>query len=173
MIKKPWQIWSLFGLILLIVLPAMVWLTMQINDADRLREEDRAETELARRKAELQERINSALYRLDSWTTPLVAQEVARPYYLYQPFIEVVGFNSFIRAPALPTAQLPNAAPQIPNGSDEQAETQQRQTQRQRRPRLKRSRNLAATLTPNAPRHYCSGRPSTSSCTFKSPPTIK
>ena len=130
MIKKPWQIWSLFGLILLVVLPAMVWLTMQINHADRLREEDRAETELARRKAELQERINSALYRLDSWTTPLVAQEVARPYYLYQPFIDVVGYNSLVRAPVLPTPQLPNAAPQLPNSSDEQEASQQQQTLR-------------------------------------------
>ena len=102
MIKKPWQIWSLFGLILLIVLPAMVWLTMQINEADRLREDDRAETELARRKAELQERINSALYRLDSWTTPLVAREAARPYYLYQSFFDVAASDGFEQALGLP-----------------------------------------------------------------------
>lgn len=89
MIKKPWQIWSLFALILCVVAPAMVWLTMQINQADQIRERDRVETELARRQAELQERINSALYRMDWWATPLVAQEAARPYYLYEPFYRV------------------------------------------------------------------------------------
>ena len=104
MIKKPWQIWSLFGLILLVVLPAMVWLTMQINEADRLREVDRQETELARRQAELQERINSALYRMDFWTTPLVAQEAARPYYLYEPFYQVGS--------TAPTPQIPSQVKQ-------------------------------------------------------------
>jgi signal transduction histidine kinase len=89
MIKKPWQIWSLFLMALCVVLPAMIWLTMQIHEADQVREQDRIETELARREAELQERINSALYRMDFWATPLVAQEAARPYYLYEPIYQV------------------------------------------------------------------------------------
>lgn len=94
MMKKPWQIWSLFGLILAVVLPAMVWLTWQINRVDHVREQDRVETELARQEAELQERINSALYRMDWWATPLVAQEAARPYFMYEPFYRVSTANS-------------------------------------------------------------------------------
>ncbi|MEZ6078057.1 MAG: hypothetical protein R3C56_21020 [Pirellulaceae bacterium] len=51
-----------------------------------MRETDRAETELARREAELQERISSALYRMDLRMLPIVTQEAARPVYLYQSF---------------------------------------------------------------------------------------
>ncbi len=91
MMKKPWQIWTLFSTILCVVLPAMVWLTMQINEAAQLREQDRVETELARREAELQELINCALYRMDWWATPLVAQEAARPYYLYEPIFQITA----------------------------------------------------------------------------------
>jgi signal transduction histidine kinase len=83
---KPWQIWTVYFAILLLTGTALAWLSVQINEADRLREEDRLETELARREAELQDRVNSALYRMDWWATPLIAQESSRPYYWYLPF---------------------------------------------------------------------------------------
>ncbi len=83
---KPWQIWTIYFAILLLTSAALIWLSVQINESDRLREEDRVETELARREAELQERVNSALYRMDWWATPLIAQESSRPYYWYLPF---------------------------------------------------------------------------------------
>ena len=103
--RKPWQIWAIFMLILAIVIPAMGWLTWQINEADRAREEDRVQTELARQEAELQERISSALYRMDWWATPLVAQEAARPYYLYEPFYRVSAASN-----VRPSIKLPWAA---------------------------------------------------------------
>ena len=84
--KNAWQIWTLFSLTLAIVLAATTWLTFKTIELDGQREIDRQQTELARREAELQERINSALYRMDWILTPLIAQEAARPYYLYQPF---------------------------------------------------------------------------------------
>lgn len=115
--KKPWQIWSLFAIILCVVLPAMVWLTMQINETDQLREQDRVETELARREAELQERINSALYRMDWWATPLVAQEAARPYYLYEPVYQVTTLSN--RAPTRWPNQSFQAVPQTKNQTDD------------------------------------------------------
>lgn len=119
--KKPWQIWSLFAVILCVMLPAMVWLTMKINEADQLREQDRVETELARREAELRERINSALYRMDWWATPLVAQEAARPYYLYEPVYQVTTLSN--RAPTR-WPQSFQATPQAPN-TDEDNPSQQ------------------------------------------------
>lgn len=84
--KKPWQIWSLYLVCLMAVCIAMSWLSLKTVRLDALRETDRAETELARREAELQERISSALYRMDLRMLPIVTQEAARPVYLYQSF---------------------------------------------------------------------------------------
>ena len=91
--KRPLHVWTLFGLCLLVVVPAMVWLTLQTLALDRARESDRLQTELARQEAELQERISSALWRMDWMLTPLVAQEAARPYFLYRPFYEIRILN--------------------------------------------------------------------------------
>ena len=84
--KKPWQIWSLYAICFLAVTIAMSWLSLKTIRLDAMRETDRAETELARREAELQERISSALYRMELMMLPIVAQEAARPEYLYQSF---------------------------------------------------------------------------------------
>ncbi len=89
--KKTWQIWLLYSLCLLAVAIAMSWLSLKTIRLDALRETDRAETEMARREAELQERVSSALYRMDLKMLPLVAQEAARPEYLYQSFYDVVA----------------------------------------------------------------------------------
>ncbi|QDV27610.1 sensor histidine kinase [Aureliella helgolandensis] len=89
--KRPWQIWSLFLLCVLAVTVALAWLSLKTLRLDALRETDRAETEMARREAELQERISSALYRMDLLMLPLVSQEAARPQYLFQSFYDVVA----------------------------------------------------------------------------------
>jgi signal transduction histidine kinase len=89
--RHPWQIWSAFSLCLLAVLAAMLWLSLKTVQLDALRETDRAETEIARQEAELQERISSALYRMDLKLLPLVAGEAARPHFLYQPFYEITN----------------------------------------------------------------------------------
>ena len=88
--KRTWQIWSLFLFCVLAVAIAMGWLSLKTIRLDALREADRAETELARREAELQERISSALYRMDLKMLPLVAQEAARPQNFYQSFYDVI-----------------------------------------------------------------------------------
>ena len=87
--KQPWQIWLIFGLCLAVVLPAMSWLSYKTIQLDALRENDRLETEVARRQAELQERISSALYRMDLKMLPLISQEAARPHFFYKPFYSV------------------------------------------------------------------------------------
>lgn len=87
--KKPWQIWTAFLLCLSALVLAMLWLSFKTIEMDLAREKDRVETEIARQQAELQERISSALYRMDLKLLPLVSQEASRPHYLYEPFYEV------------------------------------------------------------------------------------
>ena len=82
--KRPWQIWTLFVLCLTVVVPAMGYLTLKALELDR------AEA-LARRQAELEEDISLALWRMDTALAPLVAQEAARPHFVYQPFYPAAG----------------------------------------------------------------------------------
>ena len=110
--KRPWQIWTLFFLSLAIVLPALGWLSVKALELDRAEAAARRQTEVARRleaearaqaefarrqadlaraQAELQELASSALWRMDWTLTPIVAQEAARPYYVYLPFYPVPG----------------------------------------------------------------------------------
>jgi signal transduction histidine kinase len=77
MIRHPWQIWSLFGLCLAMVLPAMIWLTHKAVQLDR------AEA-LAQQHAELEEIIGSALWQMDTELTGLLAVEIARPPSFFQ-----------------------------------------------------------------------------------------
>ena len=98
--KRPWQIWSLYLLCLTLVVGALGWLSAKVVELDKAEinahKEARTaqrqaaaafrEAELSRRQADLQERISNALWRMDWTLTPLVAQEAARPYFVYQPF---------------------------------------------------------------------------------------
>lgn len=111
--NRPWQIWLAFSLCLVAVFAAMLWLSYKTLQLDGLRETDRAETEIARREAELQERISSALYRMDLKLLPLVAGEAARPHYLYQPFFEVT--NPTQLSNQLPSQQLDSPATEFDN----------------------------------------------------------
>lgn len=78
--KRPWQVWSLFLLCLAVVLPAMAWLTVQALELDR-------EVARAAQQADLEEDISLALWRMDVALAPMVAQEAARPYLVYRPFL--------------------------------------------------------------------------------------
>jgi signal transduction histidine kinase len=105
--KHPWQVWTLFLFSLALVVPAMVWLTLKALELDRAEAEAQRQTvaarrletearrqaeaarrlaDLARQQAELQERVSSVLWRMDWTLTPIVAQEAARPHFVYQPF---------------------------------------------------------------------------------------
>jgi hypothetical protein len=85
---------------------AMSWLSLKTLHLDALRETDRAETEMARREAELQERVSSALYRMDLKMLPLVAQEAARPAYLYQSFYDIDAADGLIASPFVQAAAI-------------------------------------------------------------------
>lgn len=81
MMRSPRQIWLLFGLGLAVVVPAMVWLTVKALELDR--------AELAARKqAELEEDVSRALWRMDTLLTPILAEEAARPEFLYRAIVE-------------------------------------------------------------------------------------
>ena len=77
--NRPWHIWTGFAVCLGVVLAALAWLS---RTAVRL---DRAERE-ARRQAVVEERVQLALWRMDSALAPVIAQENARPYFMYSAF---------------------------------------------------------------------------------------
>ncbi len=107
--RRPWQIWLVFMICLAAVIPAMTWLSWKTMQIDSLRETDRVETEIARQEAELQERISSALYRMDLKLLPLVAQEAARPHYLYD------SFYQFTNPVIDPTQQIDEGLTEVPS----------------------------------------------------------
>ena len=87
--NRPALYWILFALSLLLIIPAMAWLTWSALELDQQIREDRRQTELARREVELQEKITSALYRMDWKLGPHIAREAAQPYYMYEPFYQL------------------------------------------------------------------------------------
>jgi signal transduction histidine kinase len=77
--NRPWKTWSVFGLCLAVLLTAMGWVSWTVVELDRAQAQ-------ARQQADLEEKVRLALWRMDSTLTPLIAQESARPYFLYQAF---------------------------------------------------------------------------------------
>lgn len=82
--KRPWQIWTLYLLGLALVLPPMAWLTVKALELDR------AELQ-ARQQVELEEKVSRALWRMDVFLSPLLAQEAARPEFVYRPVLQGVA----------------------------------------------------------------------------------
>ncbi len=85
--KKPWQIWTAFGVCVSVILLSMLWLTWRAVALDQAEVDARREADAARGRSELQERIALALWRMDWTLAPLIAQEVTRPSYTYRPFL--------------------------------------------------------------------------------------
>jgi signal transduction histidine kinase len=77
--NRPWKIWLVFGLCAAVLLAAMGWISVT---ALRL---DRAQMEAGQR-AELEERVRLALWRMDSALAPLIVEESARPFSAYEAF---------------------------------------------------------------------------------------
>lgn len=75
--RHPWQYWAAFVVGLALVLPAMLWLTLKAMELDQA-------NAVARRQAELEQDIGRALWRMDALLTPLLAQEAARPDFVYR-----------------------------------------------------------------------------------------
>lgn len=76
--KRPWQVWLIFGLCVLGAAAAMVWLSRQALKTDEQRRAAEAETEL-------EQQVSLALWRMDSALAPIIAAEVIRPPGAYRP----------------------------------------------------------------------------------------
>ncbi len=76
--KRPWQIWLLFGACVLAATAGMAWLTRQTLQADEHRRAAEAE-------AELDERVSLTLWRMDTELAPIIAEEVIRPPSAFRP----------------------------------------------------------------------------------------
>ena len=88
--KRPWQIWTIFTVALVVVLSALGWMTAQAVRLERVeRERDRQETialrkharyeKIALRQSELEENIGPALWLMDSLLAAELAQQSAWP----------------------------------------------------------------------------------------------
>jgi signal transduction histidine kinase len=66
-------LWTIFGLCVTIGFLAMGWISLTVLRLDR--------------QAQVEENVRLALWRMDSSLSPLIAQETARPYFAYSPFI--------------------------------------------------------------------------------------
>jgi anti-sigma regulatory factor (Ser/Thr protein kinase) len=84
---KPRQIWLAFAVCVMVVTAGMVWLSVRVVELNRAETTARREAEQARHNEQLQRRIAIALWRMDWIMAPIIAQEVARPSYVYQPFV--------------------------------------------------------------------------------------
>jgi signal transduction histidine kinase len=78
--KRPWHVWLAFGCCAALVAAAMGWLTLHALRTDR----ERSEALVA---ADLEQRISLALWRMDTKLAPLIAKEITRPHFLYDPYI--------------------------------------------------------------------------------------
>src|SRR5215212_7197169 len=66
-------LWIIFGLCVSVGFAAMGWISLTVLKLDR--------------HAQVEENVRLALWRMDSALAPLIAQETARPYFAYSPFI--------------------------------------------------------------------------------------
>ena len=74
--KGFWKTWIVLGTALVVLLGGMGWISLLT-----MRLEDRESEAL--RQAEREESVRLALWRMESMLTPLIAQESARPYFMY------------------------------------------------------------------------------------------
>ncbi len=66
-------LWIIFGLCVTVGFAAMAWISLTVLRLDR--------------QSQVEENVRLALWRMDSSLSPLIAQETARPYFAYSPFI--------------------------------------------------------------------------------------
>jgi len=78
---RPWLTAFAFGLCFTVLLSAMGWSSWTVLRLDRAQRE-------ALQKADLEENVRLALWRMDSALTPIIAQESVRPYASYKAFYQ-------------------------------------------------------------------------------------
>src|SRR5689334_18720357 len=97
--NRPRYVWLAFALCAAMLIAAMGWLTAHAVRVDH-------ERSAARADAELEQRISLALWRMDTKLAPLIAEEVARPYAFYEPFLVVSSPNEKSAAEPVPSPLL-------------------------------------------------------------------
>jgi signal transduction histidine kinase len=78
-VKRSFHIWLLFSICAGLLLSVTVWASIIVIRLER-------ENTQALRKAELEESIRLAMWRLDSAAAPIIARETARPYFEYSSY---------------------------------------------------------------------------------------
>ncbi len=96
--NRPWTTWTLFGLCAALVLAAMGWVSLTALQLER-------EQTLAGQRAEVEERVRLALWRMDSALASLMIEESARPADAYGPIAPQ-------SAPGLQQSESPQPGPQ-------------------------------------------------------------
>lgn len=77
--RRPWQVWSLYFVCLAALAPAMAWVTYRAVELD-------AAEFHARLVAQQEQEVSKALWIIDAQRlTPLLAEEAARPDFVFQP----------------------------------------------------------------------------------------
>ena len=94
--KLSWHIWLGFAPCVAVVLAAMGWISLSALDIEEARSKASRERDAAlqqeasaRRRAIREEKVRLSLWRIDSVLAPFVAQESARPYFVYGAFLPV------------------------------------------------------------------------------------
>lgn len=77
--RRPFAVWIAFAVSLAVAFVAMGWISASLWRLDHSEEK-------ARQKADMEERVRLALWRMDSAMATLLGREGARPYFAYQSF---------------------------------------------------------------------------------------
>lgn len=99
-------LWLLFAACLAVVLAAMGWVSLAAFRADR------AET-VARQQSATEEKIRLALWRIDTALAPLLAEENARPYFVYRPFFPAGAETGRTPGATIPSPLLKEPPPHV------------------------------------------------------------
>ena len=94
--KRSWHIWLGFAPCVAVLLAVMGWISLSALDIEEARSKASRERDIAlrheasaRRQAIREEKVRLSLWRIDSVLAPFVAQESARPYFVYGAFLTV------------------------------------------------------------------------------------
>ena len=90
--KRSRSIWFIYGLCLAVTLPSMGWLT---HLAIRLDHGEAQATVLFQQEQDVRE----ALWRMDAALSPILAEEVTRPYFVYRTYYTPPSLESSGKAP--------------------------------------------------------------------------
>jgi signal transduction histidine kinase len=89
---RPWKTWLVFATCCAVLLAAMGWISVTALQLDRLQQH-------AAQRADFEELVRLALWRMDSWLTPTIVEETARPASAYRALAPAANAYSKTLAP--------------------------------------------------------------------------